>query len=124
MHETGENGGDAEFEVKAGDRLPYFEIDGQSIYEQLHAPKFHLLSFSNGDGARRTTGPHERESETEENEVGSYAHLIDRHVINLSPQVVKIFGTDQPFSVLLRPDNYIGFISADNSWRPISKYFA
>jgi 2-polyprenyl-6-methoxyphenol hydroxylase-like FAD-dependent oxidoreductase len=124
MHETGENGGDSEFEVKAGDRLPYFEIDGESIYEQLHAPKFHLLSFSNGDEARTTTGPTERESKIEQSEVESYADLIDRHVIKLCPQVVKIFGTDQPFSVLLRPDNYIGFISADNSWRPLSKYFA
>jgi hypothetical protein len=124
MHGTGENGGDAEFEVKAGDRLPYFEIDGQSIYEHLHAPKFHLLTFSNGDEARTTTGPTERERDIEQNEVGSYTHLIDRHVIQLYPEVAKIFGTEKPFSVLLRPDNYLGFISADNSWRPLSKYFA
>ena len=124
MHETGESGGDSRFEVKAGDRLPYFEIDGQSIYEQLHAPKFHLLRFSNEDGIRMTTGPTESESEVEKNGLGSYAQLIDQHAIQLGPQVVKLFGTDQPFSVLLRPDNYIGFISTDSSWGPVSKYLA
>ena len=120
----GENGGDAEFEVKAGDRLPYFEINDKSIYEQLHAPKFHLLRFSKKDGTRTTTGAPVSESDMEKNDLGSHAHLIDQHAIQLGPQVVKLFGTDQPFSVLLRPDNYIGFISADNSWSPVSKYFA
>ena len=36
-----------DFEVKAGDRMPYFVVDGKGIYDWLHTPKFHLLTFSN-----------------------------------------------------------------------------
>jgi 2-polyprenyl-6-methoxyphenol hydroxylase-like FAD-dependent oxidoreductase len=117
MHEVGEDGGDGEFEVKAGDRMPYFEIDGKSVYERLHAPKFHLLTFSNGESVGEApTLP--------SNPLDDYASLIDRHTIRLFPQVAKIFGTDTSFTVLLRPDNYIGFISAAASSGTLSKYFA
>ena len=34
-------------DVKAGDRMPYFLVDGQNIFHKLNAPKFHLLLFSN-----------------------------------------------------------------------------
>jgi hypothetical protein len=124
LHQTDGGGGDDEFEVKAGDRMPYFEIDGKSIYERLRAPQFHLLTFTNGDGAETTPDATERESEIEQNEAGTYARLIDRHVIPLCPQVVKIFGSDQPFSVLLRPDNYIGCISAGASSDLSAEYLA
>ena len=109
MHEAGEHDGDGDFEVKAGDRLPYFMVDAKSVYDQLRAPKFHLLTFSDGD--------------TEATEAG-HAELMDRHVIPLYPNVVETFGSDKPFNVLLRPDNYIGFISTDTSLRPVSNYFA
>ena len=109
LHETGEHDGDGDFEVKAGDRMPYFLIDGKSVYDQLRAPRFHLLTFSDGD--------------TEVTE-GGYAELVDRHVIPLNPTVVEIFGSDKPFNVLLRPDNYISFISTDTSLQPLSNYFA
>ena len=36
------------FKVRAGDRMPYFTIDGVSIYEKLKSPMFHLLTFSDG----------------------------------------------------------------------------
>jgi 2-polyprenyl-6-methoxyphenol hydroxylase-like FAD-dependent oxidoreductase len=42
--------GDREFDVKAGDRMPYFLVDGKSIYDKLREPKFHLLTFSDGCG--------------------------------------------------------------------------
>ena len=43
---------DDEFEdVKAGDRLPYFLVDGKSIFDKLKAPKFHLLLFGKGESA-------------------------------------------------------------------------
>src|SRR5215207_1383650 len=35
--------------VKAGDRMPYFLMDGQNIFDKLKAPKFHLLVFSRND---------------------------------------------------------------------------
>src|SRR5688572_22474151 len=32
--------------VKAGDRMPYFLVDGSSIYDRLRKPKFHLIKFA------------------------------------------------------------------------------
>jgi 2-polyprenyl-6-methoxyphenol hydroxylase-like FAD-dependent oxidoreductase len=131
MHDTGAHHSEDEFEVKAGDRMPYFEIDGKSIYDQLHAPKFHLLTFSDGATIHQKlkvsgesgagyfageNGPNATEA--------AHAEMVDRQVIALSQNVVEIFGTDKPFDVLLRPDNYIGFISSDTSGSPLSKYFA
>jgi len=43
MHEVGELDGDHAFEVKAGNRHALLFVDGKSIYDRLHAPKFHLL---------------------------------------------------------------------------------
>ncbi len=103
-----------DFDIKAGDRMPYFLIDGQSIYDTLHEPKFHLLTFSDGESDYRQTRD-EIES--------AYAHLIDYHIIPLYPHVAEVFGTKQSFSVLLRPDNYIGFISTQNSPDELRAYF-
>ncbi|HMG74410.1 MAG TPA: FAD-dependent monooxygenase [Pyrinomonadaceae bacterium] len=102
--------GDDDFEVKAGDRMPYFLVDGKSIYDRLRAPKFHLVSFSEDD--RRG----------EPGEIGSYADLVDHHVVPLNAQVMEIFGTNKPFNVLLRPDNYISYISPDTSPRAVIDY--
>ena len=105
-----EHGGDEEFEVKAGDRMPYFLVDGKSIYDQLRAPRFQLISFSDGADLSAL------------NEIGKYAHLVDRHVVPLNAQVVEIFGTNKSFNVLLRPDNYIAFISPDMSPGAVTDY--
>ncbi|MGI8995527.1 MAG: FAD-dependent monooxygenase [Pyrinomonadaceae bacterium] len=110
LSDHGDEGG---FEVKAGDRLPYFLVDGKSIYDKLREPKFHLLTFSNG-GSDYQTVRGEVESE--------YAHLIDYHVVPLYPRVAEIFGTSKPFNVLLRPDNYIGFLSQETSSRRLRDY--
>jgi len=37
------------FKIKAGDRMPYFQVYNQSIYDRMREPKFHLLAFG-GDG--------------------------------------------------------------------------
>jgi 2-polyprenyl-6-methoxyphenol hydroxylase-like FAD-dependent oxidoreductase len=95
--------GDDEFEIKAGDRMPYFLVDGKSIYDRLREPKFHLLTFSEGEG------DYQQEGEVE----SRYGHLLDEHVVPLYPHVRKVFGVSRPFTVLLRPDNYIGFISPE-----------
>jgi 2-polyprenyl-6-methoxyphenol hydroxylase-like FAD-dependent oxidoreductase len=109
--------GDQEFEVKAGDRMPYFLVDGQSIYDKLREPKFHLLTFS--DGASDYVGDYERQL----GQMGSkHADLIDHHVIPLYPPVAEVFGMEKPFKVLLRPDNYIGFISLETSSNRLSTY--
>jgi hypothetical protein len=96
--------GDGDFKVKAGDRMPYFLVDGESVYDRLRGPKFHLLAF--GD---------ERESvQVAEGEEG-YADLVDFQTLPLSREAAEAFGADGSFTVLLRPDNYVGFISAGTS---------
>ena len=88
--------------VKAGDRLPYFQVDGHSIFDQLKEPKFHLIRFSNGgrDGAC-------------DEFMRSFRDLADCHVIEMSERVREIFEKDDEFSVLLRPDNQIAFMSSE-----------
>jgi 2-polyprenyl-6-methoxyphenol hydroxylase-like FAD-dependent oxidoreductase len=108
LHASDEN-----FDVKAGDRLPFFLMDGASIFDRLHEPKFHLLTFSDGNDGYRALGD-EIKSE--------YAKLIDFHVVPLYPQIAEIFGSDKPFSVLLRPDNYIAFISSETTTVDLGAY--
>ena len=98
--------GDEHFNVKAGDRMPYFLANGASIYNKLREPKFHLLVFSDGESDYQTMRD-EMESD--------YAKLVDFHAVPLYPHVLELFGADKPFSVLLRPDNYIAFISPQTS---------
>ena len=105
--------GEDDFEVKAGDRMPYFLVDGKSIYDRLHAPKFHLLTFTNEPNGHETT----------RNEIQSeFKDLVDYEVSPLSPQVSELFGTEEPFNVLLRPDNYIGFVAPEISLSQLRTY--
>ncbi len=101
---------DGSFAVKAGDRFPYFELEGASVYEKLKSPKFHLLTFFDG-----------------ENEFADFGEIlkdetIDFHELSLTPNIAKIFGASKSFVVFLRPDNYIGFISEDVSGKGLRKY--
>jgi 2-polyprenyl-6-methoxyphenol hydroxylase-like FAD-dependent oxidoreductase len=105
--------GDEELAVKAGDRMPYFLTDGASVYDRLRQPKFHLLLFS---GVQSDQQALQTELERE------YAGLIDFNVIELDQHVSEIFGTEQPFSLLLRPDNHIGFVSTKTSPDEVSAY--
>src|SRR4029079_18169073 len=41
-----QHAGDENFNVKAGDRMPYILVDGESIYDGLQGPRFHLVVFS------------------------------------------------------------------------------
>jgi len=105
--------GDEDFKVKAGDRMPYFLIDGKSIYDKLRQPRFHLLVFSDAHNDFQAL-------KTElENE---YAESVDFNIIPLDPQAAEIFGTNKPFNLLLRPDNYIGFISQETSSGELKGY--
>lgn len=107
------HGSDRDFQVKAGDRLPYFLVDGESIYDKLRTPKFHLLVFSNDKygGLDLLT-----KLETE------YGDLIDFNIMPLHPHIAEIFGTNRSFQVLLRPDNYIGSISTTASFADLKTY--
>lgn len=97
--------GDEDFNVKAGDRLPYLAIDGARVYDDLRAPKFHLLTFGG-----------------QQLEQGKFAGLIDYKNYRMTDDVKRIFGAEQPFTVLLRPDNYIGFITAETSGAEVEAY--
>jgi 2-polyprenyl-6-methoxyphenol hydroxylase-like FAD-dependent oxidoreductase len=98
-------------DVKAGDRLPYFLIDGESIFDKLKEPKFHLLLFSNGDRGNAC-----------EQIAGKFGDLIDCHVIPITDRVHEIFEREDDFCVFLRPDNYIAFISSEISARVVEEY--
>jgi hypothetical protein len=106
-----EHAGDDGIDVKAGDRLPYFQVDGRSIFDRLREPRFHLLTFADGKAEQRT-----------EDLNGSFDSIVDRQTVPLYPHVAELFGVDKSFNVLLRPDNYIGLISQDPSFAPIEDY--
>jgi 2-polyprenyl-6-methoxyphenol hydroxylase-like FAD-dependent oxidoreductase len=96
---------DDEFEdVKAGDRLPYFLVDGESIFAKLKAPKFHVLLFGKGECA-------------------DFGYLVDCHRIPIDARISEIFGTDNDFGLLLRPDNQIAFISSEITPEKVADYF-
>ncbi|MDQ6786279.1 MAG: FAD-dependent monooxygenase [Acidobacteriota bacterium] len=101
--------GNANFSVKAGDRMPYFLVEGESIYNSLHEAKFHLLIFRSGKDKQTIF----------ENK---YADLVDVHEAPLYPHIAEIFGAKESFIVLLRPDNYIGFISSADSLEDLEDY--
>lgn len=94
------------FKVKAGDRMPWFEVDGASIYGRLGEPVFHLIVFLDGKTEIQPL-PDDLMEEWKER--------IDSTVISLYPNIVGIFGTTGSFFVILRPDNYIALISSDFS---------
>ena len=105
--------GDENYEIKAGDRMPYFLVAGKSIYERLQQPKFHWLVFSNSQSDFQTLKP-EFESQ--------YVELVDLNAIPLDSQAARVFGTEKSFNVLLRPDNYIAFISQGTSSGELRTY--
>ena len=106
--------GDTDFEVKAGDRMPYLLVDGKGVYDWLHAPKFHLLTFSNDiDADEGTRNAVERE----------FGDVVDYHAFPITEQVSEIFGTDQPFHVVLRPDNYISLVTSEDPVAELQRYF-
>ena len=98
---------DADFDVKAGDRMPFFRI-GHSIYDQIRAPKFHLLTFG-GNGTHKTAN--------------GFKELVDAHTLPLTDEIMEHFGAYRPFAVLLRPDNYIGLISTEITDQSMRDYF-
>lgn len=100
------------FSVKAGDRMSYFLVEGASIYDELREPKFHLLTFFDGSG----NPPDFPETK--------FSELIDFHHLALYPHIAEIFNAAESFMILLRPDNYIGFISAEISLENLENYLA
>lgn len=106
--------GDEDFEVKAGDRMPYFLIDGASVYNRLRQPKFHFLLFHKGEGDDFAGMGTEVEQQ--------HGALVDVNSIVISAPVAEIFGTKEAFCLLLRPDNYIAFIQSEISTDAVHAY--
>jgi 2-polyprenyl-6-methoxyphenol hydroxylase-like FAD-dependent oxidoreductase len=101
------------FAVKAGDRMPWFEAEGASIYDRLRGPRFHLLIFYDGKGDIPPLPP---------DTLAEWDAFIDSILISLYPDIAEIFGTKESFFIILRPDNYIGLISDDFSPELVTKY--
>ena len=110
-----DHAGDENFKLKAGDRMPYLLVDGASIYDKLHQPKYHWLIFSNAEDELQSLST-ELESQ--------YAEVVDLNAVPLDPRVADIFGTDKPFNLLLRPDNYLGFIAPGTSSSRLRAYLS
>ncbi len=108
-----DHNGDGDFDVKAGDRLPYFLVDGKSIYDRLREPKFHLLTFSDGESDY---------VETKDSVEAEHGPMVDYQVVPLYPHVAELFGSDENFNVLLRPDNHLGFISQETGVNRLNAY--
>jgi hypothetical protein len=90
-------------------------VDTKGVYDWLKAPKFHLLTFSN----EHENGHSQRkEIETE------FADIVDYHNFQITEEVAELYGHKKPFSVLLRPDNYIGFITSEEPRAELTNYFA
>lgn len=104
--------GSENFNFKAGDRMPYFTFDGASIFDFLSEPKFHFLVFSNEE-----INFNEFFGQAEKNR-----RWVDCQSFPLTPRVAEIFGTNDSFAVLLRPDNHIGFISERISADELKSY--
>jgi 2-polyprenyl-6-methoxyphenol hydroxylase-like FAD-dependent oxidoreductase len=90
------------FNIKAGDRMPWFEIEGSSIYDRLREPKFHLVVITDGV----TEIP-----PLPEDLMQAWSGLIDSTVLDITDVISDIFGTRKAFFLILRPDNHIGLIS-------------
>src|SRR5688572_13091717 len=89
---------DGSFAVRAGDRMPYFEVEGESVYNRLREPRFHLLVFKDGSSDLPDI-------------TDDLDGLADVHTVPLYPHIAEEFNNDQTYCILLRPDNYIGYIA-------------
>jgi 2-polyprenyl-6-methoxyphenol hydroxylase-like FAD-dependent oxidoreductase len=105
---------DRAFSIKAGDRFPYLLLDGESLYDRLHAPKFHLVVFSDGVSDL---------NKIEEQATREFVDVLDVQLVPLHPNVVDAFGHHSSFSVLVRPDNYVGVIYAGVDLDTVRSYF-
>ena len=110
-HALSQHTSDESGDVEAGDRLPYFLVNGQSIFDKLAEPKFHLLVFSNGE--------HNALCEQFVREFGDVAAC---QVVPLDARVREIFEKENDFVVFLRPDNHIAFISSEISLNGAREY--
>lgn len=102
------------FKVKAGNRFPYFTLDGgASIYDFLSSAKCHLVIFSDGSADLNQIA-----AET----ASKYGALVEAKIIPLYPNLAALFGSSKTFSVFTRPDGHIGFITSENPLEKLHLY--
>lgn len=94
--------------------MPYFLIAGRSSHSYLHQPRFHLLIFANGEPGSESIG---------QGFESNYQDIAEQQVFALDERAREVFGTDNPFLLLLRPDNHIAFVSSDISLARVEAYF-
>ena len=82
--------------------MPYFKVNGSSIYDRLHGPEFHLVVFNDGENSI---------PEIAGELIKAWPGQIDSTIIDLDAEIANIFASAGSFYVLLRPDNYIALIS-------------
>lgn len=102
-------------DVEAGDRMPWFSVGERSVYDDLHAPMFHLLVFSDGTIEIPPLS---------DDLMKKWNGRIDSHFYPLDEAVTNAFGCGHSFFVFLRPDNYIGLVSDDFSPNLVENYLA
>jgi len=85
-----------------GDRFPYFKDakTGKSFYENLKAPSFHLVFISD----RNLTS-------SEQNDIKNYFSFPVTIVQTIFSDNWSTSGVTKELFILVRPDNYIAFIS-------------
>lgn len=105
--------GDEEFSVKAGDRMPYFQMNGESVFSFVREPRFHFLIFTNEETDYKELFA----------EIENAGLWIKCRKFSLLPEIEDLFGTKDAFSVLLRPDNHIGFITKEISLNEIIIFY-
>ena len=93
--------------------MPWFEVDGESVYDLLRMPVFHLIVFLDG----KTAVP-----PLPDDLITRWQGMIDSTVIPITPDISETFGASGAFYVILRPDNYIGTISDDLSPDKVAAY--
>jgi 2-polyprenyl-6-methoxyphenol hydroxylase-like FAD-dependent oxidoreductase len=103
------------FDVKAGDRMPWFNVDGRSIYDDLREPKFHLVIFSDGSTDIPLLSDEPRKK---------WEGRIDSHFYSLGEAAIHAFGCDHSFFIILRPDNHIGLIADSFSPELVENYLS
>lgn len=86
----------------AGDRLPYILINKESVYTLLTEPVFHLLIIGN---TSISFTPNE---------------FVKR--VKLDIDNWKAFGVIKPLFILVKPDNYIAFISDEMNEESLDNY--
>ncbi|WP_181369424.1 FAD-dependent monooxygenase [Flavobacterium album] len=79
--------------TEAGDRMPWFMINGESIYDKLMEPAYKLLYFGNENVAEVTSS-------------------VPLSKLSFS-EIPDPFESHSDFYIVLRPDNYIAYIGKD-----------